>query len=72
MYNTVFLQDLEKAVKVLTEKIPNFSTFSSIMGNCEGNFVVKRNDETFIIKTKDWTVWQLKNSWRNPEWVELK
>ena len=44
MYNTVFLQDLEKVVKVLTEKIPNFSTFSSIVDNCEGNFVVKKTD----------------------------
>lgn len=65
------IQDFEKALQVIKQKMPEL-VFTSITCNICGNFIIKENDKTFAIKAEDWTVWQLKNGWRNPEWVELK
>ena len=71
MNSIATIQDFGKALQVIKQKMPEL-VFTSIACNIYGNFVIKKNDETFIVKSEDWTVWELKNGWRNPEWVELK
>jgi len=71
MNSIAIIQDFEKALQVIKQKMPEL-VFTSITCNIYGDFIIKRTNETFVVKAKDWTVWQLKNGWRNPEWVELK
>jgi hypothetical protein len=71
MNSIATIQDFGKVLQIIKQKMPEL-VFTSITCNIYGNFVIKKNDETFVVKAEDWTVWQLKNGWRNPEWVELK
>lgn len=72
MYSVWFC-DLEKAIKALKEKVPNLSTFCSIEGNFHGDFVIKNETETWIVRHDNFSVWHLEKSshkWGN--WVEVE
>ncbi len=72
MYSVWFC-DLEKAVKALKEAVPNLSTFCSIEGNVYGDFVIKNETETWIVRHTDYSVWHLEkggHKWGN--WIEVE
>lgn len=71
MYSVWFL-DLPKVVKAINVKLPNLSTFCTIEGNAYGDFVVRNETDTWIVKHNDFSVWHLdrsKEKWGN--WVRL-
>lgn len=73
MMFSVWFCDLEKAIKALREKVPNLSTFCSIEGNVYGDFVIKSNDDTWIVKHNDFSVWHLEaGRYKWGDWVEVE
>ena len=72
MYN-VYLNDLNKVIEALNNKVPNLKTFCSIEGNVHGDFVIHNETDTWIIRHNDFSVWHLekgKNKWG--DWVEVE
>lgn len=71
MYSVWFC-DLEKAIKAFRKACPHFETFTSIHGNVYGDFVIKYNNDSYIIKHSDFSVWHLEGGdWRTGKWVEV-
>ena len=71
MYSVWFC-DLEKAIKAFQKACPHFETFTSIHGNMYGDFVIKYNNDSFIVKHSDFSVWYLEGGdWRTGKWVEV-
>ena len=66
MYSVWFC-DLEKAIKAFRAACPNFETFTSIQGNANGDFVIRYNEELFVVKHSDFSVWRQENG----KWVEV-
>lgn len=58
MYSVWFC-DLKKVIEVMENIFPNFLTFCSIEGNCYGDFVIKTDTNTYIIKHEDYSIWKL-------------
>ena len=69
---TVWFCDLEKAIKAFRKAYPNFETFTSIHGNAYGDFVIKYDDDLYIVKHSDFSVWHLEGAgWKASKWVEV-
>lgn len=71
MYSVWFC-DLEKAVAAINAKRPNLATFCSIEGNADGDFVIKNETDTYIVRHTDFSVWHREGDWRTGKWVEVK
>lgn len=71
MYSVWFC-DLEKVLPQLKKKLPHFVTFCSIQGNANGDFVIKDDTNTYIVKHTDFSIWHLEGDWRTGKWVEVK
>lgn len=69
MYS-VWFSDLEKALQVLKEKT-HMVTFCSIEGNADGDFIIKDNICTYLIKTSDFSIWYLDGDWKYGKWVSI-
>jgi hypothetical protein len=68
----VWFCDLEKAL-VAFRKVVKDDLFCKIEGNVYGDFVFTLNEEeTYIVKHIDFTVWHNYGDWRNPNWREVK
>lgn len=68
----VWFCDLEKAIKALHKVCPNFVTFTSIHGNMEGDFVIKHDEDTYIVKHSDFSVWHREGGdWKTGTWVRV-
>lgn len=71
MYSVWFC-DLEKAIKVFRKVCPHFETFTSIYGNAYGDFVIKYNNDSYIVKHSDFSVWRFEGGdWRTGKWVRI-
>ena len=70
MYS-VWFQDLKKVIWVLNKQFPNLTTFNSIEGNADGDFVIKTNTKTYIVRHTDFSIWQLEDSWKKGNWRQL-
>ena len=70
MYRVWFC-DLERAIAAFREKVKT-DLFCSIVGNAYGDFVfhIDENKE-YIVKHNDFSVWELKNGWKDGKWVQL-
>lgn len=72
MYSVWFC-DLEEVLYQLKKKLPDFTTFYSIHGNVNGDFVIKDSTDSYIVKHSDFSVWHLEGgNWRTGKWVEVK
>lgn len=72
MYSVWFC-DLPKVIEAINKKLPNLVTFCSIEGNAYGDFVVKNETDTWIVKHDDFSVWYLGRTLADyGEWVEVK
>lgn len=55
---SVWLQDLNNVVDALSRKV-HISCFTTIRGNCYGDFIIETdNDTTYLVKHDDWSVWK--------------
>ena len=71
MYSVWFC-DLEKAIKAFRKACPHFETFTSIHGNVYGDFVITYDNDSYIVKHSDFSVWHLEGGdWRTGKWVEI-
>lgn len=70
MYS-VWLEDLAKIIEVFNKKKPTFKTFTSIHGNAYGDFVIKNDADTFIIRHTDWSLWKKENNNDTEQWIEI-
>lgn len=71
MYS-VWLNDLPNVITALHQKLPYLSTFCSIEGNANGDYVVRNETDTWIVKHKTFTVWHLDRSKKNwGIWIEI-
>lgn len=70
MYS-VWIEDLDKAIAVFSAKMPRCTTVNSISGNACGDFVIKNDTDTYIIKHTDWTLWKKEGDWRTGKWIEV-
>ena len=71
MYSVWFC-DLPKVLEALRKKLPNLTTFCSISGNADGDFIVKNETDKWIVKHNDFSVWHLdKTLGHYGEWVEV-
>lgn len=72
MYSVWFC-DLEKVLYQLKKKLPDFTTFCSIQGNANGDFVIEDDTNTYIVKHTDFSIWHFEGFWKgNGKWVEIK
>jgi len=71
MYSVWFC-DLEEVLYQLKKKLPYFVTFCSIQGNANGDFVIKDDTNTYIVKHTDFSIWHLEGDWCTGKWVEVK
>ena len=72
MYSVWFC-DLEKAIKAINEKLPHLKLFCEIIGNANGDFVIRNETDTWIIKHTDFSVWHLDRTLEHwGEWIEVK
>ncbi len=71
MYSVLF-KDLEKVIQVMKEKVPTMTTFCSINGNANGDFVVRNETEVYIVKHTDFSILHREDDWKNGKWVEVK
>lgn len=70
---TVWFDDCVLAIEALKKKVPNMDTFCSIFGNAHGDFVIKDNTDTYIVKHNDFSVWHLeKGKYKYGDWVEVE
>ena len=70
---SVWFCDLERVLDQLRKKLPNFTTFCSIHGNVNGDFVIKDSTDSYIVKHNDFSIWHLEGGdWRTGKWVEVK
>ena len=51
--------------------MPRCTTVNSISGNACGDFVIKNDTDTYIIKHTDWTLWKKEGDWKTGKWVEV-
>ena len=58
MYSAWF-SNFAKAIVVLHSKLPNLTSFNSIHANAYGDFVIKDDVNSYIVKHTDWSVWKL-------------
>ena len=70
MYS-VWFQDLEKVIWVLHNHLPQLTTFNSIKGNADGDFVIKTDTKTYIVRHCDFSIWRLDGSWKNGNWTQI-
>lgn len=71
MYS-VWFNDLEAVILKVKEKLPNMATFGEIKGNAYGDFVIKSDTDTYIVKHDDLSIWHMEGDWRSKKWVEVK
>lgn len=70
MYS-VWFQDLEEVLYQLKKHLPDFTTFCEIKGNADGDFVIKDDVDTYIVKHTDFSIWKREGDWKNGKWVEV-
>lgn len=69
---SVWIEDLDKAIAVFSGKMPLHTPVNSITGNAFGDFVIINDENTYIIKHTDWSLWKLEGSWSDGvKWVEV-
>ncbi len=71
MYS-VWFSDCQKVIETLKNKCPNLLTFCSIEGNVFGDFIIKDETCTYLVKHSDFSVWYLNGDWKNGKWTEIK
>lgn len=67
----VWFQDLEKALWEFNLHLPQVKTFTSIEGNADGDFVIKTDTKTYIIRHTDYSIWRLDGSWKEGNWTRI-
>ena len=68
----VWFNDLEKAI-VAFRAVVKDDLFASIEGNAYGDFIFRLNEnEWYLVKHTDFTVWHNFGDWRKPDWREIK
>ena len=71
MYSVWFI-DLEEVIYQLKKKLPDFTTFCSIRGNANGDFIVESETEKYIVKHTDFSIWKQVGDWKTGKWEEVK
>ena len=71
MYNVWFC-DLKKVIAALEEKVPNMQLFGNIKGNVDGDFIIKYDTDTYLVKHTDFYVWKLRDIPFEWSWEEVK
>ena len=56
---TVWFCDVQKVIKAIQKKVPNLTTFCAIEGNAYGDFIIRDNTDTWLVKHDDFSVWYL-------------
>lgn len=56
---TVWFCDVQKVIKAIQKKVPNLTTFCAIEGNAYGDFIIRDDTDTWLVKHDDFSVWYL-------------
>lgn len=71
MYSVRFC-GLKRAIKAFQKACPNIQTFTSIHGNVYEDFVIKCDNDSYIVRSSDFSVWHLEGGdWRTGKWIKV-
>lgn len=62
---SVWFTDLDAVLEVFRAKFPNIHTFSEIVGNAYGDFIIRTHNEEYLINHNDLSIYRLNEDWRN-------